>query len=167
MGFRDQAIPVQVNEKTVFPPPTTAFPSPSFLDLMKIKSTEDVDRLTHNSQTNKRKHKAFCILPLFLTQCLYLESNNSKETLVQMVQAIANRSILSLAEDKTDNQGEEIESIEDPDKEDSTYPQENSTKKQLMKNIHSRTHLGKPKKFFTKFSCSYGQWSTRMTNYNP
>ena len=57
MGFGDRAIPVQINEKTIFPPPTTAFPSPSFLDLMKIKSAEDVDKLTHNNQTKKGNTK--------------------------------------------------------------------------------------------------------------
>ena len=90
---------------------------------MRIKAIEDVEGLTHSNQTNKRKHKAFCIFPPFLTQCLYSESNDPKEILVQMVQAIADRSILSLAEDKVNNPDQEIKSIEESEEEESTNPQ--------------------------------------------
>ena len=69
-GFGKKAIPIQFDHKNIFPPTSTATPVPTFQDLMKIKTTKDIEELDHTNQTNKRKVKSFCVLPPFLTSQL-------------------------------------------------------------------------------------------------
>ena len=96
IGFSERAIPVQIAEKSLDPSSPATIPSPTFLELMKVRSTNDVDELNKTSQNNKKKIKLYCVLPPFLTQCLYSGSNDPKQVLVKFVNEVTNMSTSSI-----------------------------------------------------------------------
>ena len=101
IGFSERAIPVQMAEKSLCPSSPSTIPSPTFSDLMKIRSTKDVDELTQTNQTNKKKLRPYCILPPFLTQCLYSGTSDPKQVLVKFIHEIVNMSISSIVNENT------------------------------------------------------------------
>ena len=127
-GFGKKAIPIQFDVKSMFPPSSTAFLTPTFADLMKIKTTQDVADLTIVNQTNKKRVKSFCILPPFLTQRLHQVDNDPKQILVSFVQAIANKTITATInnEDMSDPQNQDTTPEDDTSAEEAIVTQDNA-----------------------------------------
>ena len=108
-GFGDRAIPIQFDDKNIFPPPSTATPAPTFQDLIKIRTIKDTEELIQTNQNNKKKIKSFCVLPPFLTSHLYSGINDPKQILVNFVQAIIDSTISSSIEEDTEETSQAIQ----------------------------------------------------------
>ena len=102
-GFGEKAIPIQFDDKNIFPPSSTATPVPTFHDLMQIKTIEDIENLNQPNQSNKKKVKSFCVLPPFLTNHLHSGITDPKQILIDFIQAITELTISTSIQDNTEN----------------------------------------------------------------
>ena len=129
-GFGKRAIPIQFDEKNIFPPPSTATPVPTFQDLMQIRTIKHIEDLNQPSQNNKKKLKSFCVLPPFLTKQLYSGITEPKQILLDFVQAITHVTISTAVENNSEDTSTEQEPIENESQPDETSLVEESNEKE-------------------------------------
>ena len=125
-GFGKKAIPIQFDDKNIFPPSATATPVPTFQDLMQLKTIKDIDDLNQPSQSNKKKVKSFCILPPFLTNHLHSGITDPKQILIEFIQAITELTIsTSIQNDTEDRTAEHSPTEKETETDTNTSVEEN------------------------------------------